>query len=377
LFRLAFRQLGKDPSRSGLTVLAVSAVLAAILVVRSFEQGLYAQSRSMVLDRGADLFVAQAGVANFVAVRSSLRQLSRSEVEEIPAVAEAHPITSLPAIYEHKGRKIPIYLIVYDTLGAPPHLVAGHLPAESPEIVIDWALARKFGLQVDDPLFLSDFAFRIAGIAADSSAFFMPFAFTNYDGMLDFILESEIAPDLSTFPLLSYLLVELEPGADPTDAAAAIEDHVADVSVYLPGQMAKNDEEMTRNLIGSIMGLLISITYVVGLLVLGLIVYAEVRSRRRDFAVLKALGFPRRQLAMTVAFQTLLLLAAALPASVVLAWGTAGIVEGLAPLYRLPLFDASGLLRTFGGGALLALVGGMVPLRMIHQIDPMIAFERE
>lgn len=377
MFRLAFRQLCDEPPRSGLTVLVVSAVIAAILVVRSFEQGLYAQSRAMVLDRGADLVVAQAGVANFVAVRSSLRQLSRVEVEAIPGVAEAHPITSLPVIYERAGHKTPIYMIVYDTLGAPPHLVVGHLPAESPEIVVDRALARKFGLEIADSLVLFDFTFRVSGIADNSSAFFMPFAFTSYDAMLDFMLESEIAPDLSTFPLLSYLLVELEPGAEPRKTAAAIEEGVTDVSVYLPREMAINDEEMTRNLIGSIMGLLIGTTYAVGFLVVGLIIYAEVRGRQRDFAVLKALGFQRRQLASTVAFQTALILLAGLPASAALAWGTAEVVERLAPLYRLPVLEASGLLRTFGGSAVMALFGGLIPLRMINRIDPLIAFARD
>ena len=126
MVQLAVRQLHADPLRSALTMAAIAAVIAVILVLRGFEQGLYQQSRDAVLGRGADLFVVQSGVQNFVAVRSSLRQLARRDVEEVPGVAEAHPITSFSVIYEKDSRKVPIYLMVYDKAGGPGRLVEGH-----------------------------------------------------------------------------------------------------------------------------------------------------------------------------------------------------------------------------------------------------------
>ncbi len=375
MFRLALRQFRFEPVRSSLTMTAIAAVIAVILVLRGFEQGLYQQQRTAVIDRGADLFVVQAGVTNFVAVRSSLRQLARREVEAHAGIVEAHPVTSFPVIYEKGGHKVPVYMMVYDTRGGPAQLLEGHLPEASREAVVDRSLAHKFDLALGDPLVISEFGFRISGIASNAAAFFMPFVFITYDGMLDFVMESEIAPDLSAFPLVSHLLVELEPGVEAARVAAAIEGDVVDVDVYSPEEMAQNDVEMGQSLFGPIMGLLVSVAYVVGLLVVGLIVYADVRGRMRTFGVLKALGFRLSQLAAGVTIQTLLFLVAAFPLGVVLGWGVAECIEFLAPLYQVPVFDASALARTFAAGIVFALLGGMLPLRLIAGIDPVLAFK--
>ncbi len=65
MLRLAINQLRNEWNRSLLTILAISASIAMILILRGFEQGLYAQSENVVLDRGGDLFLTQNGVSNF------------------------------------------------------------------------------------------------------------------------------------------------------------------------------------------------------------------------------------------------------------------------------------------------------------------------
>jgi putative ABC transport system permease protein len=374
MVQLAVRQLHADPLRSALTMAAIAAVIAVILVLRGFEQGLYQQSRDAVLGRGADLFVVQSGVQNFVAVRSSLRQLARRDVEEVPGVAEAHPITSFSVIYEKDSRKVPIYLMVYDKAGGPGRLVEGHAARSARDAVIDHSLARKYGLRVGDPLTVAAFDFTISGIADREAAFFMSFVFVTYDGLLDFVFESDIAPDLSAFPLVSHLLVELEPGADPDEVRSAIEAAVADLDAYLPIEMAQRDVQMGQSLFGPIMGLLAQVAYAVGLLVVGLIAYADVRAQRRSFGVLKALGFRLRHLATTVIVKMCILLIAALPVAALIALGVAEFIETVAPLYRVPALESSGLVETFLAGVVFALLGAMLPLRSLKNIDPASAF---
>ncbi len=345
-----------------------------ILVLRGFEQGLYQQSRHAVLGRGADLFVVQSGVENFVAVRSSLRQLARRDVEEVPGVAEAHPITSFSVIYEKDSRKVPIYLMVYDKAGGPGRLAEGHAARSARDAVIDHSLARKYGLRVGDPLTVAAFDFTISGIADREAAFFMSFVFVTYDGLLDFVFESDIAPDLSAFPLVSHLLVELEPAADPDEVRSAIEASVADLDTYLPNEIAQRDVEMGQSLFGPIMGLLAQVAYAVGLLVVGLIAYADVRAQRQSFGVLKALGFRVRHLATTVIVKMGILLIAALPIAALIALGVAEFIETVAPLYRVPALESSGLIETFLAGIVFVLLGAMLPLRSLKNIDPASAF---
>ena len=377
MWRLALRQLTHDRVRSILTALAVSISIAVILILRGFEQGLYAQSESVVLDRGGQLIVAQSGISNFLAVRSSLPQLTRARVEAIAGVASANPITGFWVIYGSEGNKFPLLLLVYDALGGPTHLIQGHPIEDGHDAIIDIGLSKKFGLKPGDTLLISDFKFRIAGITSHSSALFSTFAFVTYDGMIDLFLESEIAPDISTFPLLSFLLVELEPGADRTAVAQFIEDRLPEVDVFTPQQLAQNDVALGKELFGPIMGVLISLSYVIGLLVIGLIVYSDVSARRHQFGVMKALGFHLSHIARGVMMQSLMLMLVAYPVGVFLAKLVAVGIEWRAPVYMVYVLEPVGLMKVLVGVALMMLIGSLLPLRLIARTEPLIAFQAE
>lgn len=374
MFKLALRQLQLDKLRTALTAVALGSVIAVILVLEGFEQGQYFQIGQIVLHRKADLVATQAGVTNFIAVRSSIPQLSRMEVESVDGVAVAYPITAIPIIYNRNNVRTPVYVLVYDVNGGPSSIIKGRGIQAGKEIVIDYALAKKYNLQPGDPFNVTDFEFTIAGITREA-AFMMPFAFINYDGMIDLFIESEIAPDLSTFPLLSYMLIELEPGANREQVRDQIEKKVDTVDVVTPEELAKNDINMAEVFFGPIMGLLVTIGYVIGMLIVGLIMYADIRSRLRSFAVLKALGFSFGNLFSAVLLQSLLLLFIAIPIGVILALAIASYIETAAPVYYLRLFVPSRLMQTFIAGCGFSMIGALIPLRLIQRSDPAVIFQ--
>ena len=377
MWQLAFRQIIHERVRSGLTVLAICAAVAVILVLRGFEQGLYAQSEKVVLDRGGQLILVQAGVSNFMAVRSSIPQLTRADVEAIAGVREAHPITSFWVIYGPEGNKFPILLLVYDTLGGPPYIVDGSRIKDGRDVVIDLGLAKRFNLQPGDPLVISEFEFRIAGITRGSSALFSTFAYVSYDGLIDFLIESEVAPDISIFPLVSFLLVELEQGAALALIAEAIENEVKAVDVFTPQHLAQRDRQLGEELFGPIMNVLISLSYVIGMLVIGLVIYSDVSTRKRDFSVMKALGFRQGHIAHSVVVQTSVLAALAFPLGMWLAYLVASFIEWQMPVYFVHVLDAAGLWKTLFGLLVMALVSSLLPLRLVSRADPVAAFQVE
>jgi len=377
MFRLAIRQIVHEPLQAGLMALAIGVAIAVTLVLRGFEQGLYVQSESIVLDRGGQLILTQAGVSNFLAVRSSLPQLTRQRVEAVEDVAGAYPLTGFWVIYGAEGNKFPLLLLVYDQVGGPTHIVEGRAIRNGRDAVIDMGLSKRFGLKPGDPLVVSDFEFKIVGITSGSSALFSTFAFVTYDGLIDLFLESEIAPDISTFPLLSFLLVDTIPGTDVGRVAQAIEETVPDVDVFRPQQLAANDVALGAELFGPIMNVLISLSYIVAMLVIGLMVYADVSARRRTYGILKALGFRMAQIARAVLAQVHLLMLVAFPLGVALAYLVGSGIEWAAPVYRVYVLEPMGLIKTFLGVVAMIIVGGLLPLRMIARTDPIIAFQAE
>jgi len=375
MIKLALRQAQLDPLRILLTALAVGGVIAVILVLEGFEQGQYYQLEQIVLNRKADLIATQSGVTNFIAVRSSIPQFSRAEVESVNGVINAHPVTAVPIIYTKNNVRTPVYVLVYDVKGGPSSIIHGHAIKNGNDIVIDNSLAVKYNIQPGDSFYVTDFEFKVSGIT-EEAAFMMPFAFINYDGMLDLFIESEIAPDLSTFPLLSYMLIELEPTADRDRVAQQIEATVPTVDVVTPKQLAENDVNMGKVFYGPIMGLLVTIAYIIGMLVVGLIMYSDIRSRLHNFSVLKALGFPFLKLFITVLLQSLLLLLIAIPFGILLALGIAAFIESGSPVYLIRIFDPAIFLQTLMASFVFALIGALIPLHVIFRSDPMMAFQR-
>jgi len=371
---LAWRQLLFEPLRTVLTTIALGSAIAVILILTGFEQGQYDQLEQIILNRKADLVVTQSGVNNFIAVRSSIPQLARAEVESVAGVINAHPITAIPIIFNKDDIRTPVYVLVYDTWGGPSSIVRGQSVQSGRDIVIDKSLARKYELNPGDRFNVTGFEFTISGITKEA-AFMMPFAFIHYDGMIDLFMESDIAPDLSTFPLLSYMLVELKHGANRKNIARQIEQQVSSVDVMTPQQIASNDVSMGRVFFSPIMGLLVTIGYIIGMLIVGLIMYVEIRSRLIIFSVLKALGFSFTRLFTSILIQSILLLVITIPIGIILATMLAYSIEAFAPVYLFRIFDSYVLMKTLIACFGFAVIGSMIPAYSLRRTDPVLAFQ--
>jgi putative ABC transport system permease protein len=372
---LVLRQLRFEWGRTGLTILAIGAVIAEILILEGFLAGLYSQLRQAVLNRGGDLIVTQAGISNFIATRSILPQTARLQIEQIEGVREADPLTGLSVIYGQNGRRTPIIVLVYDTAGGPTEIIAGRPIEGDREIVVDRALAIKYGLSPGDSMLISDFEFKVSGISTNSAAFLTPFAFITYDDLIDFYLESDIAADIATFPLLSFLLVKTEANIDPRVVAARIEERVKVADAFLPEEIAQKDENLGRELLGPILGLLLVVSYVIGVLVVSMFMFAAVRGRQRNLGVLKALGFRPHALGIAVLFEAFFLISLALPIGVLLALGIAEIIDAIAPIYLILAAKPIAIVRTAAVCLIFAVLGALVPVRAIAHIDPAIVFK--
>ncbi len=353
---------------------AIAAVVAVILVLEGVYAGQLVQLHNVVMNRATDLVVAQAGVSNMIAVRSVLPQYARQDVEAVPGVLEANPLTGLALIYEQGELRTPISLFVYDTRGGPVHLVSGRQIIGDREIIIDESLAKKYDLVPGDSFVLSDFEFRIAGISHGEAAFFTPFGFIRFDDLIDFYFESELAEDISSFPLLSFLLVDVTTGSEPSLVAERIEAAVPSADVLLPEDMAAHDVAMGKIAMGPIFDVLIAVGYVIGLLVTGIIMFSATNARQRDMGVMKALGFSNLYLVAQVLMEALLLVSLAIPVGVFLAQGIAALIQITAPLYLILPLMPDVLFRTFIACWLFAIVGALLPVHSIWQVDPATVF---
>ncbi len=374
MLRFILRQLLHDPVRTALTITAMAAVVAVILVLEGFNEGLLAQLRSAVINRDADLIVTQAGVSNMTATRSILPQFARRDVEAVEGVAAADPLTGISMIYRQGDRRAPVSLLVFDTGGGPSRLLAGSGPKQVRDIVIDQSLADKFDLEIGQPFILSDFEFKISGIAQGAAAFFTPFAFIRYDDLIDFYLQSDVAADITTFPMLSFLLLELKDNVDRQVVARRIEEAVPSVDVFTPEALAENDKALGNALMGPIFRFMIDVAYVIGILVTGIIMFSAVNARRHDFGVLKALGFSHGFLSLSVVIESLILALVAIPLGIFFARFIAAAFEAAMPLYLILASEPLSVIRTAVACLVFAVLGALAPIHIIRRLDPGLVF---
>lgn len=374
MLRFVSRQLMHDPGRTVLIIFAMAAVVTVILVLEGFNEGLIAQLRNAVTDRKADLIVTQAGVSNMTATRSILPQFARRDVEAVEGVASANPLTGIPMIYQHGAHRTPVSIVVYDSTGGPNRLLDGSVPSEPRDIVIDRSLASKYGLSTGQLFIVSDFEFRISGISEGSAAFFTPFGFIRYDDLIDFYFESDIAADITTFPILSFLLLDLDGNADPGVVARRIERAVPEVDVFTPKALADQDEALGRALLGPIFRFMIDVGYIIGVLVTGIITFSAVNARRHDFGILKALGFSHGFLSLSVVAETLAMTLVAIPLGIILASFIGAVFEQVMPLYLILATEPGPIIRTGVASLVFALLGALSPLRAIRRLDPAMVF---
>ncbi len=371
---LAYRNLLLEPARTALTAMAIASVVAVILLLEGFYAGLLSQLRNTALNRQADLIVVQAGVSSMTTARSILPQFARREIEAIDGVAAAYPLTGLSAIYEQDSARTAVFLLVYDDHGGPTNIVEGEATTEPRSVVIDRALSEMYGLEVGSSFVLTDFEFRVSGISSGTAALFAPFVFIRFDDLIDYYLESDTAADITTFPLVSFLLVKLDKDMDPGEIAALIEREVSEADVMHPKSLADADENLGRVLFGPAMKLLIGVSYTIGTLVIGIIAFAAVNSRRRELGILKALGFSNGFLQSSVLLESLALVLISLPIGGILAYTSSLVIESIAPLYLVSLNELVPLLRTSIACMVLAVIGSLLPIRVIRNVEPATVF---
>ena len=354
-------------------MLAIGAALSLTLLFEGFRLGLDWQMAAPASALAVPLVALEAGARHFVGLRSDLPQAARTEVESVVGVREAHPLVVVPVIFERDGNRTPLQLLAYDSAGEP-RLAAGR-PIDGPhQIVLDERLADRYRLRIGDPIELLERDLRVVGLSRGTDVSFAPFAFVKYDELLDLYLETDVPGALGGAPLLSFLLLELEPGAQAAAVRAAIESQVADADVYTPAELAAEDVRFGRQLFGPVLDLLVAMGWIAAVLAVGLIMAAAVVDRHRELGIAKALGAAPVTLAAAVLIEAVLVSLLAFAPGLLLALGAAAAVERIEPLYRVIAWDPVVLARGGVAALMAALAGALMPLRRLAAVDPGVVF---
>jgi putative ABC transport system permease protein len=269
---------------------------------------------------------------------------------------------------ENLSTDMNLQFVGFDTatrLGGPIKVVEGKDTPGPGEVIVDSALAKRYGLNVGDTLRAGGKDWKVVGRSEFGDFVFSQTVFVTHD---------EAQAVLSMKGLTTFYVLKLKPGVDAVKFAADINKQGQQIVAYTHDQFAANTRERILGDVLPILAVVLGLAFVVGLAIAGLTIYTATIEKSREFGIIKAVGFKNSYLYRLVFEQAIVT-------------GALGFVIGIGltllfgPLAskQVPQFVTAILwqdvLAILGATVVMSLAAGYVPVRRLAAIDPVAAFK--
>ena len=357
---LARRNLFRDRTRFLLSVAGVAVSVGLILLLTGYRTGVYRQASAYLDNTPGSVVVAEKGIRDFLGTSSVLPAGALDAARSTPGVQRVIPVVSQFVIFERHGRKDGFFLIGYDpaTGGGPWRLVEGREPAADDELVIDRTTARQHEIALGDQIGLLDRQATVVGLSDET---------TFWAGSIAFARISTAESLLRAPGLRSFLLVTPDAGVIP----AALRDRLAvpGADALLKADMIANDAKLMARVYDAPIGLMVAIAFVVGVLVVGLVIYTATIERRREYGAVKAIGARNRTLYRVVTSQALIAATAGAIVGVGLGFAAGAVLMAWRPQFLVAI-EPTPVAVVLASSLLMAVLAALVPARSVARLEP-------
>ena len=365
---LARRNLFQEKTRFVLCVSGVALAVMLVLVLTSFERGMYKQLSAYLEHAPGSVVVLQEGVDNLLASSSStLPATTLESVRDVPGVQQAVPILSRFIVVDIHAKKQPVYLIGYDLQlgGGPWAIVAGQAPQADSDVVLDAVLAKRHSLGVGDTLEMLGREFTISGLSDGTTSWMLSFVFVRISAAQSLFLAPGISSAILLSPDIGIEATALREWADSIPGSTAI----------LKRDVVANDQALYGGIFSAPIRLMAGIALVVGALVVGFVIYTSTIERQREYGVFKAIGASNRVLYRVLVSQAVISASTGAVAGIGLAFTATQLIMTLRPQFLL-VVEPVAISQALIAGALMAVLAALVPDRVVARLAPAEAFQR-
>ena len=364
---LARRNLLQDKTRLVLSILGVALSVMLILILKGFLTGMNRQITSYLDRSSGSIVVAEEDVVNLLGATSLLPEGMSQKVQSVRGVKEVVPILSQFIILDLHGKKQPAYMIGYepDQGGGPWNLSEGREPRTKWEMVLDRTLAHRHELQVGDQVEVMGKDFTIVGLSSGTASWMTSFFFVRKQDAETLML----APDAT-----SFLMVSIAEGADPEYVIEHIK-RFSGINVLTKKEMAANDLKLFAKIFSAPLRLMVGISFLVGIMIVGLIIYTATIERQREYGVIKAIGGKNAFLYQVVLAQALFASLAGSSLGILMANGAAQWIMALRPQFLI-VFDPIDSGQALLAGLAMALLAAIFPTHVVARLAPAEVFRK-
>ncbi len=320
-------------------------------------------------DTEADVWVMQRGVHNMHMATSFVWDWKADVVARLPGVRSVTPIVYLSGVVDmSNGRRSFSYIVGFDPeqeRAGPRAVTSGRTVEATGEVVIPDVLARLTGTGIGDTVTVRNETFTVIGLSRGTYSLANAITFVHMDDLKDI---------LSATGTYSYLMVDAEEGVDPRALAARIKQEVEKVNALAREDFIRNDFGLAMQMGVQLISIMTAISAALAALIVGFTAYSLVARRRRELAVVKALGVGNAALIVGVVFQAVTVTLLGFLLAVTAAFTVIPWVPLLAPQLTLVISIAN--IAKVGLAALpVALAGAILPAQLVSRVDPASAFQ--
>ncbi|MCL4294516.1 MAG: ABC transporter permease [Anaerolineae bacterium] len=363
MFYLAWRNLAQSRTRFSLGMGGVALALLLMLALDALLTGAGENLVAYINQAGADIFVAQEGVKNMHMAASAITRRDVSLASHAAGVASASPILYTTSTIKAGGADVLSYIIGFDPaepLGGPRRVMAGTTALQEDEAIIDGAVARSQGLGLGDEVEILGETFTIAGLTE---------GLTNLVNSITFIRLRDFQ-ELTRSDAVSYALLKVKPGYDPSAVAAAITARNADeVNALTRANFAHEERQLIQDMSVELLNIMNLAGLLIGLAVTALTLYTSTLHKRQEYGVLKAIGAKNGQLYTVVIAQAVLSLALGAGLAMGLVW-----LLGLALPLAIPnvalVLTGQAVIRVGLAALLIGVIAALTPAWQMAHLDP-------
>lgn len=321
----AIRMLRVQPLRLVLTIGSVALCVVLMLFLISVYGGVSEGAVEYIRQNKVDFWVLQGNSTNIMRGTSILSSGHGTLLQSIGDVRTVSPVLMLlPAV--KKGNDLAtVYLIGYDhqiDIGGPPALAEGHSVHSDNEIVLDKAFAARFRVHIGDTVNIQDEPLVVVGLSTGTNAFVIQYAFVTIDR----------ARSLVGFPgVTTCYLVNTCEGSSIVHVREQIKEELPGLEVFDHATFLRNN---IREMESGFLTLLYAIAFIGGVVltaILSLLLSINIIERRKDFAIMKALGSPKGFLRSLIIQQALLISFAGCVVAVAMFFPLVSLIEIVAP----------------------------------------------
>lgn len=357
---LARRNLTHDRLRLILSITGVALSVMLILLLAGYLAGIYRQASTYLENAPGSVVVAQKGVMTFAGSNSLVPPEVLDAVRATRGVERAVPIVMQSAVLELHDRKEIASLVGYDASqgGGPWNLAKGREPEADDEVVVDRVMANQHEIAVGSALTIFDQQFTVVGLSDGTSLWIGSYVFARADAVQGLLRVPGV---------WSAIFVTPAAGVSEADVASAIT--IPGIEAFAKTDMLEADRKGIARIYDAPLGLMVGIAFIVGVLVVGLVIYTATIERRREYGALKAIGMQNRTLYRLVTTQALIAAIAGGLLGVALAFGLAALLVALRPQFPV-VIEPGAIATALAASVAMAVLAALAPARAMAALAP-------